>query len=104
MENKRRRVLSFTMSAIMLLTNMISPMKAFAGEAAERATENRAEETVVPETEPVTESPRYILTLPYYEEVSYETDNERIFRPENDSLEDLNVYLAYRADENAPRV
>ena len=72
MQNKSNRVLSLAMSAALMLTNMISPMTAYAEELTEDAAEEYlevAEPEMIPE--PETEAKEYMITLPWYEDIVY---------------------------------
>ena len=64
MYSKANKVLSLAMSAAILLTNMMTPMKVYADEISEPAQDLESE--MPPDTELVS----YYLTLPYYDAVS----------------------------------
>ena len=72
MYSKANKILSIAMSAAILLTNMMTPMTAFADEVNEPAQDLESE--MPPETEPVS----YCLTLPFYDEVSYSVDKNHV--------------------------
>ena len=101
MQSKTNRAISLAMSAAMLLTNLISPMKLYAQEEAEPSTDVYLEETPqeaaeeIPETEP----PYYSIRLPFYEDIVYMVDEGRTFLPENISPEDKDIYLRYHENE-----
>ena len=73
MQYKANRVLSFAMSAAMMLTNIVSPVKAFAEEAPEAMTDAFVNEVQDPDIseEPQTEAKEYTIRLPYYEDIAY---------------------------------
>ena len=72
MYSKTKKVLSLAMSAAILLTNIMTPMKVYADEVNEPAQDLESE--MLLETEPLS----YYLTLPYYEEVSYSVDKNHV--------------------------
>ena len=73
MRNKTNRVVSLAMSAALMLTNMISPITAFAEDVSEPMTDAYMDAPAddVPEETPETEPPYYTITLPWYEDVVY---------------------------------
>jgi len=89
MQSKTNRFISFAMSAAILLTNMVTPMTAYADET----TDTEAE---VIETEAV---PEYFVTLPYHEQLSYSVDEEKIYEPEERDEDNKNTYLQYEEGE-----
>ena len=90
MYSKTNKVLSLAMSAAILLTNIMTPMKVYADEVNEPAQDLESEMPL--ETEPVS----YYLTLPYYEEVSYSVDKNHM---ETKDSQDKNIRLAYHEEE-----
>lgn len=90
MYSKTNKVLSIAMSAAILLTNIMTPMRVYADEVSEPAQDLESEMPL--ETEPVS----YYLTLPYYEEVSYSVDKNRM---ETKDSQDKNIRLAYHEEE-----
>ena len=100
MIKKTNRVLSLAMSAALMLTNMITPMTVYAEDLTEAALEEYAHDEqmeTVPEPEAVV--PEYLITLPWYEDITYMVDEGRIYRPENMLPEDKDILLKYKADE-----
>ena len=100
MIKKTNRVISLAMSAALMLTNMISPMTVYAEDLTEAALEEYVPDEqpeVIPE--PETEAKEYIITLPWYEEITFMVDEGRVYRPENALPEDKDILLRYRADE-----
>ena len=90
MYSKTNKVLSIAMSAAILLTNIMTPMKVYADEVNEPAQDLESEMPL--ETEPVS----YYLTLPYYEEVSYSVDKNHV---ETADAQDKDIRLAYHEEE-----
>ena len=68
MRNKKNRVVSLAMSAALMLTNMISPISAFAEDVSEPMTDAYMDAPAddAPEETPETEPPYYTITLPWY--------------------------------------
>ncbi len=91
MYSKANKILSIAMSAAILLTNMMTPMTAFADEVNEPAQDLESE--MPPETEPVS----YCLTLPFYDEVSYSVDKNHVETNDNPGSKDIR--LAYHEDD-----
>ena len=90
MYSKTNKVLSIAMSAAILLTNIMTPMKVYADEVNEPAQDLESE--MLLETEPLS----YYLTLPYYEEVSYSVDKNHM---ETKDSQDKDIRLAYHEEE-----
>ena len=100
MIKKTNRVLSLAMSAALMLTNMITPMTVYAEDLTEAALEEYApDEQLETAPEPETVVPEYLITLPWYEDITYMVDEGRIYRPENMLPEDKDILLKYKADE-----
>ena len=100
MRSKKNRMISLAVSAALILTNMISPIKAYADDITEEMSETLTEETnenALDLQEPARE-PAYVLTLPYSEEISYLVDNARIIHPDGEGREG-DIYLSYQAGE-----
>ena len=100
MIKKTNRVLSLAMSAALMLTNMITPMTVYAEDLTEAALEEYApDEQLETAPDPETVVPEYLITLPWYEDITYMVDEGRIYRPENMLPEDKDILLKYKADE-----
>ena len=100
MIKKTNRVLSLAMSAALMLTNMIAPMTVYAEDLTEAALEEYVpDEQMETVPEPETVVPEYLITLPWYEDITYMVDEGRIYRPENMLPEDKDILLKYKADE-----
>ena len=101
MQSKTNRMISVAMSAALMLTNMISPMKIFAEEVSEPMTDAYIDEVTddTPEQLPETEPPYFSITLPWYEDVGYMVDEGRVWRPENASPEDKDIIIRYQSGE-----
>ena len=99
MQNKSNKVLSLAMSAALMLTNMISPMKVYADEAIEPATDAYVDDALPDEIIPETEAPFFSITLPYYDDIVYMVDEGRVFHPEGEQPEDKDIILRYQAME-----
>ena len=67
MRNKKNRVISRAMSAAIMLTNLFSPMSAYAQEEEGAQAESAVEE----DSQLETETKKYMLTLPFYKDISY---------------------------------
>ena len=91
MYSKANKVLSFAMSAAILLTNMMTPMNVYADEVNDPAQDLESE--MPPETEPVS----YYLTLPYDEAVSYSVDESHVER--NEDPKEKAIRLAYHEED-----
>ena len=91
MYSKANKVLSLAMSAAILLTNMMTPMKVYADEISEPAQDLESE--MPPDTEPVS----YYLTLPYYDAVSYSVEKTHV--ETNDYPGSKDIRLAYHEDD-----
>ena len=67
MRNKKNRVVSLAMSAALMLTNMISPISAFAEDVSEPMTDAYMDAPAddAPKETPETEPPYYSITLPW---------------------------------------
>ena len=95
MRNKKNRVISLAMSAAIMLTNLFSPMSVYAQEE-EGA---QAEPAVEKASQLETETKKYMLTLPFYEDISYMVDEERVVHPETESPDDKSIYLSYEPQQ-----
>ena len=86
-----------TMSAAILLTNLISPLYACADEIPEPMTDSYMDEIIPPE--PETEPPRqYLLTLAGNDSVAYRVDEEKIFHMDTGN-KGSDIVLSYAARE-----
>ena len=85
MYSKANKVLSLAMSAAILLTNMMTPMKVYADEISEPAQDLESE--MPPETEPVS----YCLTLPFYDEDSYSVDKNHVVTNDSQGSKDKGI-------------
>ena len=92
MISKTNQVISVAMSAALLLTNMIAPMKVYAEETSEETILEAQPEYPAEEELP---APTYVLTLPWYEDIVYMVDEGRVFVPENVSPDDKTIFLRY---------
>ena len=95
MRNKKNRVISLAMSAAIMLTNLFSPMSAYAQEEEGAQAEPAVEEASQLETE----AKKYMLTLPFYEDISYMVDEERVVHSESESPDDKSIYLSYEPQQ-----
>ena len=91
MYSKTNKVLSLAMSAAILLTNIMTPMKVFADEVNEPALD--LERELLLETEPAS----YYLTLPYIEAVVYSVDETHTVR--KDGQKEKDILLAYHEED-----
>ncbi|WP_373216227.1 SpaA isopeptide-forming pilin-related protein [Ruminococcus sp. 5_1_39BFAA] len=90
MRSKLKRGVSLLLSVVMAMSGAGNVITASAEELAE-------ENAVVNETELLeTEAPVYSITLPYYEECSYDFDKEHLREPVEEKKE---IVLTYEADE-----
>ena len=99
MQSKSNRVISLAMSAALMLTNMIAPMKVYADDAMDTYVEYGEEDSIPAEPETQAPAIEYTITLPYYEDIVYMVDEGRIYQPEDKKPEDKDILLKYLADE-----
>ena len=78
MQSKSNRVISLAMSAALMLTNMIAPMKVYADDAMDTYVEYGEEDSIPAEPETQAPAIEYTITLPYYEDIVYMVDEGRI--------------------------